>query len=152
MTGTAKKRQCGVAMLEFTIVLPVMLLMILGVSEIGRALVRYNTLTKAVQDGVRHAAAYALLGSTGIVNIDAQLINEVRNIVVYGNPVGAGSPILEGLAPAQIELTSVGSGEVRVTASYPYQPLIGPGLPTFGLGATNSIAFNMQAAVTMRAL
>ena len=152
MASQTSNRQRGVAMVEFTIVLPVMLLMILGVSEIGTALVRYNTLTKALHEGVRHAAAYAVLGSTGIVNINAQLINEVRNIVVYGNPLGNGSPILAGLTPAQIELTSVSSKEIRVSASYPYQPLIGPRLPSFGLGATDTFAFTMQAAITMRAL
>ena len=85
-------------MVEFTIVLPVLLLLLFGVTELGRALVRYNTLTKAVQDGARYAAAYALLGTTGAVNVDAQLQTEVRNVVVYGNTAGTGTPVLGGLA------------------------------------------------------
>jgi Flp pilus assembly protein TadG len=139
-------------MVEFTIVLPVLLLLLFGVTEVGRAIVRYNTLTKAVQDGARYAAAYALLGSTGGVDVDAQLQTEVRNVVVYGNTVGAGSPVLAGLLPAQINVVDAGGDQIRVDASYPYQPAFGAALPNFGLGSSISTSFLMQASVTMRAL
>lgn len=144
--------QRGIAMAELTIVLPLMLLMILGVAEIGRALVRYNALSKSVQDGARYAAAYALVGTTASINIDAQLLGEIRNVVVYGNPDGVGTPILTGLAPEQISATDVGGGQLRVMASYPYQPLIGARIPNFGFGASADFGFTMQAAVSMRAL
>jgi len=146
------RRQRGIAMVEFTIVLPVMLVMILGVTELGRAMIRYNALSKAVHDGARYAAAYALLGTTGTVSLNATLTSEIRNLVVYGNPQGNGQPVLEGLAPQQITVASVGTDRVVVSASYPYEPLIGPGLPGLGLGSTKDLAFNMQAAVSMRAL
>ena len=149
---TIGEKQHGVAMVEFAIVLPLILLLIVGVTEMGRAMVRYNALTKSVRDGVRHAAAYALLGSTGTVNIDAQLTNEVRNLVVYGNIAGTGTPILEGLNTSQIQLVDSGGGQVRVDAGYPYQPLTGPTLQTFGFGPGRSLAFTMQASVSMRAL
>jgi hypothetical protein len=139
-------------MVEFTIALPIVLFMILAVAEVGRALIRYNALTKAVRDGARYAASEALLGTTGAVVLDAGLENEIRNLVVYGNPEGNGTAILQGLEPDQIAVSSPGAGQIRVTASYPYQPLIGPGLPTLGLGSTTSLAFDMQAAVSMRAL
>jgi hypothetical protein len=144
--------QRGVATIEFTIVAPVLLLLLFGVTEIGRALVRYNTLTKAVQDGARYAAAEALLGTTGQVSVDAQLTTEVRNVVVYGNSAGNGTPVLAGLLPAQIEVIDAGGDEVRVQAAYPYTPLFGAALPNFGLGSSPSMSFVMQAAVTMRAL
>ena len=60
-------------------------MLLLGVTELGRAIVRYNALTKAVQDGARYAAAYALLGTTGAVNIDAQLLHRGAQLIVYGN-------------------------------------------------------------------
>ena len=145
-------RQRGIAMVEFTIVLPVLLVLLFAVTEIGRALVRYNTLTKAVQDGARYAAAYALLGTTGAVTIDAQLQTAVRNVVVYGNTAGTGSPQLGGLQPAQINLVDAGGDQIRVDASYPYQPLFGVVLPNLGLGSSINTSFTMQAAVSMRAL
>lgn len=139
-------------MVEFAAVLPLILVLILGVTEMGRAMVQYNTLTKAVRDGARYAAAYALLGSTGTVNINTQLQTEVRNLVVYGNTGGTGSPMLIGLVPGQVSIVDAGGGEVRVDANYPYQPVTGPTLQTFGLGSSTPLAFNMQASVSMRAL
>jgi Flp pilus assembly protein TadG len=146
------KRQDGVAAVELTIALPVLLLLIVGVTELGRALVRYNALTKTVHDGARYAASYALLGTTGMVNIDAQLLTEVRNVVVYGNKGGVGAAVLAGLQPAQVQVVDVGGDEVRVDVAYPYQPLFGAVLPNFGLGSSPPMSFVMQASVSMRAL
>jgi hypothetical protein len=144
--------QRGVATIEFAIVAPVLLLLLFGVTEVGRALVRYNTLTKAVQDGARFAAGEALLGTTGQVMVDGALTTQVRNVVVYGNSAGNGTPVLPGLAPAQIAVIDAGGDEVRVQAAYPYTPLLGSALPVFRLGSSPNLSFVMQAAVTMRAL
>ena len=152
MNRIALLRSRGIATVEFTIVLPVLLVLLLGVTEIGRAMLRYSALTKAVHEGARYAAAYALLGSTGAVNVDAQLLGEVRNVVVYGNPGGTGGIVLGGLQPVQVTVTDLGGDLVRVDASYPYEPIIGPVLPNLGLGSTISTSFVMQASVTMRAL
>ena len=152
MKRTHEYRQRGVATIEFAIVVPVLLLLLFGVTEVGRALVRYNTLTKAVQDGARYAAAKGLLGTTGNVNVTAQLTTEVRNVVVYGNTAGAGTPVLAGLQPTQIQVIDAGGDEIRVEAAYPYTPLLGGTLPNFRLGSSISTGFVMQAAVTMRAL
>jgi Flp pilus assembly protein TadG len=152
VSEVVRQTQRGVATTEFAIVLPVLLLLLFGVTELGRALVRYNTLTKAVQDGARYAAAEGLLGTTGNVNVDAQLTTEVRNVVVYGNAAGNGTAVLPGLAPGQIQVIDAGGDEIRVEVAYPYTPLLGSALPTFGLGSSISAGFLMQAAVTMRAL
>jgi hypothetical protein len=86
------------------------------------------------------------------VRIDAQRAAEARNLVVYGNSAGNGSPVLQNLSPAQVTVSDVGGGQVRIDVSYPYQPLTGPTLPNFGLGSSTPLAFTMQASVTMRAL
>jgi Flp pilus assembly protein TadG len=139
-------------MVEFTIVLPVLLLLMLGVTELGRALIRYNALTKAVQDGARFAASDALLGQTGGVLIDAQLLTQVRNVIIYGNTAGVGTPLLSDLQPSQIQVVDLGGDQLRVDVSYPYVPLLGPVLPNFGLGSSTPMSFTMQASVSMRAL
>jgi hypothetical protein len=143
-------RHAGIATVEFAIVLPLLVLLLLAVTEIGRAMVRYNALTKATQEGARYAAAYALFG--GAVNVDAQLLTEVRNVVVFGNKAGLGGAVLAGLQPAQVNVVDLGGDLVRVDVSYPYQPLLGPVLPNVGLGSSIATGFVMQASVTMRAL
>jgi Flp pilus assembly protein TadG len=152
MLLNSRKRNSGVAMIEFVAVAPLILLLIFSVSEVGRALIRYNALTKGLHEGARYAASFALLGTTGTVNIDAQLTTRVKNVVVFGNPQGQGSPQLDGLTIGQITLTAVNATEISVDAVYPYQPMIGPTLRTFGLGSAPTTSFNMQAGITMRAL
>jgi Flp pilus assembly protein TadG len=146
------QKQRGIAMTEFAIVLPVLLLLLFGITEVGRAIVRYNTLTKALQDGARYAAGEALLGTTGNVEVNAQLLAATRNVVVYGNTAGTGQPLLQNLQPSQIELIDAGGDQIRVDAVYPYTPLFGTVLPNFGLGSSINTSFVMQASVSMRAL
>lgn len=138
-------------MVEFAIVLPVVLLVMLGVAELGQAIVSYNTLTKAVRDGARHASAYAWVGSPGTIEIQDWLENEVSNLVVYGNTLGTGSPLLEGLSTEQISVTADGALQVRIDAAYPYSPMFGT-LPSFGYGSSTNLSFTMQASVRMRGL
>jgi Flp pilus assembly protein TadG len=45
-------------MVEFAIVLPVLLLLVFGIIDFGRALYTQNNLTSAVREGARFAAAY----------------------------------------------------------------------------------------------
>ena len=42
----------GIAMVEFVIVLPICLILLMATAEFGRAFMQYNTLTKAVRDDV----------------------------------------------------------------------------------------------------
>jgi hypothetical protein len=94
-----RKRQRGVAIVEYVVVLPICLLLILGTAEFGRALLQYNVLTQSVQDGARYLSSRALLGTTGVVEITPELEDEVRNLVVYGNRLGTGNPRLRGFDP-----------------------------------------------------
>jgi Flp pilus assembly protein TadG len=142
----------GVAMVEFTIIVPLILLLIFGITEVGRAIVCYNALTKALEDGARHAAAYGMLGTTGSVYIDAGLASEIRNLVVYGDAQGGTAPLIEGLQTSQISISVPAPGLIEVSATYPYTPVMGLTLPTFGYGTSPSFAFDLRAAVTMRAL
>ena len=139
-------------MVEFIIVLPLVLLAIFAITEIGRVIMRYNTLTKAVQDGARHAAAYGLLGTTGSVNIDAALDTEIRNLVVFGDAQGGSSPLLEGFTTGQVQISLPQPGWISVNAVYPYIPALGSSLPSFGFGSSTNMTFDLRASVTMRAL
>ena len=139
-------------MVEFTIVLPILLILLMGVAEFGQAFWHYNTLTKSVEDGARHVAGRALQGSTGVVSVSAGLQAEGRNLVVYGNVLGAGGALLPGLNTSHVTVANAGMGNVTVSAAYPYAPIFGflPGF-FYGSGA-NATGITLQTAVTMRAL
>ncbi len=146
-------RQKGVAIIELTIVLPLVLFIMIAVAELGRAFMHYNGLTKAVRDGARYVAANAIQGSTGTVDLAAkpQVVTAAQNLVVHGNILGNGTPLLPVVAPT-VTVTDEGAGNISVLASYPYQPMLGLILPdVMGTGGIPT-TFTMQAKITMRAL
>jgi Flp pilus assembly protein TadG len=155
----ASKQQRGFAIVEFLIILPLLLLLLLGTAEFGRTLYQYNTLTKAVRDGARYLATNAPLGSTNSIVIDATDQAETENLVVYGNSLGAGAPLLPGLTTADVTVGCMGGGmsctgveHIVVTARYAYQPMIGVALPAFGLGSDISLNYTLSSTVTMRVM
>jgi Flp pilus assembly protein TadG len=72
-----KRRQGGVALVEFALILPFLLLLSITAVELGRAIWQYDALTKSVRD----AARYLSLQTPG----DATRMTRARNLVVYGN-------------------------------------------------------------------
>jgi Flp pilus assembly protein TadG len=145
-------RQRGVAIVEFTIVLPFMLFMMLAVAELGRAFLQYNTLTQAVQDGARYTAGNSFAGSTQTVSVTANLISATGNLVAYGSTTGSSAPILPNFSSADVTITDLGDGNISVLAVYAYQPMLGNLLPSFLGRGDVPTTFTMQAEVTMRAI
>ena len=147
-----RHRQTGAAMIEMVVITPLLLLLLLGVSELGKAFIQYNTLNKSVREGAREVASRALLGTTGTVLVTADLAAEASNLVVYGNIAGTGSPRLPALSVSHVSVTDAGNDMVLVQADYPYIPLFGPVLETFGYGNEPGMNVTLTASVAMRAL
>jgi len=145
------RRQRGVAVVEFVVTAPLVLLLVLGCAEVGRAFVHYATLTYSVRDAVRFATEKVFNGTTQVVLLTNAKITETKNLAVYGNVGGTGTARLPNYQIGQVAVEDAGNSNVRVTATYPYQPMIGPILPGFGSGSV-ALNFNMQVAVTMRAI
>ena len=82
----ANKNQAGVAAIEMALLLPLLLLLAFGLTELGRAVYQYNTLAKAVRDGARHLSQY----EPG----DAGRAEEARSLVVCGAIVCGDRPAL----------------------------------------------------------
>ena len=136
------KKQQGLAVVEFAIVVPVMLFLMMATAEFGRVFYHYNTLTKAVQTGARYASK-PLLKTSDLTNIDAAFKQRIQNFVVYGNESGAGTAVLDGLAASNTNVaisTDVANKTITVEAQYNYNfvvlddlPFIGYILPTLTL-------------------
>ena len=99
-----KQRERGVATTEFALALPMLLMIMLPILEFGRAYYQYNTIAKSV----RQAARYLSVRSPGIDT------DKARNIVVYGNPAGSGTPLVPGLSLSNVPAPTYGT-----TGSYP---------------------------------
>jgi Flp pilus assembly protein TadG len=152
------KAQRGVAMVEFAITLPLLLLMLLAIGEFGRMLYQYNSLLQASRDAGRFVAAQAWNSTLGTVDLNSNLQAQAKNIAVYGVPsTQAGfPPVVPGLTTANVQVSSLGAEHVQVSISYNFCPVIGAGncagnLPGF---FGNSIALNIPliATTVMRVL
>ena len=145
-------RQRGAILAETAVVLPLIIFLVVLTAEVTNAFVDHNTLTKAVRNGARHVASNAVLGTTGVVLLQPQLITEAQNLVVYGNVSGGGTAIISGLAIGDVQVQDLGGDNIAVTASHNYTGILGPILPSFGFGADSSLTHTLSATVTMRAL
>ena len=144
--------QRGAILVEKVLVTPILLFVMLATAEVTRAFIDHNTLTKAVRNGARFVAANAYQGTTGVVSVNAGLAAEARNLVVFGNTVGAGTSVLPGLTIADISVTYVGANNIEVGASHAISGMLGPLLSSFSAGPGVNTIHNLQATVTMRAL
>lgn len=145
--------QHGLAIVEAAIILPLLLMVMLAVGELGRVFYEYNTLNKTVRDATRYLSANAIPpgASTGVIDISTPVAATTRSLAVYGSPA-SGTPVLRGLTTGDIVITVPDAEHVTVTANYTYTPLL-TAIPTFGLGS-GPIAVNTSftVQVTMRAL
>jgi Flp pilus assembly protein TadG len=140
-------------MVEYLLVAPLVLLLIIATAEIGRGFQQYNALTKTVRDGARYAAEIATTsgGTTGVTTISASARTAVQNLTAFGNTQGTGNSLLPGLTAGDVAVVGSSSGVVDVTATYLYLPIFS-GLPMFGYGPDIVPNFTFQVNVTMRAL
>jgi Flp pilus assembly protein TadG len=156
--GQVRKRlvsphaQRGLAAVEFVVCAPLVLLLLLACAEIGRAFVQFATLSYTIRDAVRFVTTNSINGTTGVVLISNTTITRAKNLAVYGNIGGTGTPRLPNYQVGHVAVENAGGSNIRVTATYPYQPMIGPVLPSFGQGGATSFNFNMVVAATMRAI
>ena len=84
--------QRGVAVVEFALVLPFLILLSAITSEFGRAMYEYNSLAKAVRDSARYLS----------MQTPGTHMGEARNLIVYGNTAGTGSVVVRGLSAANV--------------------------------------------------
>lgn len=142
-----RRDESGLQLVEATLVLPVLLILFAATAEFGRYFYEYTTLAKAARVGSRYLSTAPVTSGEDAV---------AKNLVVFGNTAGTGSPILTDLATTHVVITREGGVPVlpeTVTVEivgYKHQPI-------FDLGALiNSVGLSMNVdvkpSVTMRYL
>lgn len=106
----------GVQLVELAIVIPLLLMLFGAVAEFGRYFYEYTTVAKAARVGARYMVTKSLVSAS--VNWQAK----TKNLVVYGNTDGTGSPVLPGLTVDNVDVkfaggTYTGSGGVPATVT-----------------------------------
>ena len=86
------QNQRGAALIELALITPLLLLLTFITTEFGRAMYEYNSVVKATRDAVRYLS----------VQTPGTHITEARNLMVYGNVAGTGTPLAPGLSLANV--------------------------------------------------
>ncbi len=165
-----KDIQTGAALVEFAIVIPLFLLLLLGIIEFSWAFYHFNILNKSVQDGARYFSDYTVArydgtGYSANYPINTSGSNSVniltmQRLVNYGNFAGTPPLLLPGAAPSVSAIVycheqnisgvcNTTTHHIRVTATYPHNFILGNTLNNFsGLGLSNP--YNLTASSVLR--
>lgn len=138
----------GVQLLEAAIVIPILLVLFGAVAEFGRYFYEYTTAAKAARVGARFLVSKS---ATSSINYEAQ----AKNLVVYGNIAGTGSPVLPGMTTNNVDVQYVGGTGIpeliKVSiVNYQHQSIVNLG----ALLKNNTLSTNVDVkpSVTMRYL
>lgn len=138
------QEQKGLAVIEFIIALPVLLMLSVLIIDVCRAFIQYTEVNKALQNGVR----YALVDTYGTLDFSA-IADEasIKNVVVYGKPAGGGTPVIDHIEVGDITVTqpTAATKQVTLSATYDYVPIFSS-LPFSG----TSLQFSIGASASMR--
>lgn len=128
--------QVGAALIEFAIIVPLLLLLVIGISEFGFAFYHHNILNKSVQDGARYFAdpqrarhnnlklPIDTSSSTNGANITA-----TQNLIIYGNTAVVGDSLLPNPGNYSTPIVPIIVGpnldHIEVTATYNHNLMTG---------------------------
>lgn len=145
------RQQKGLAMVEFAIGAPLLLLLLLAIGEFGRMLSHYNLLLQGTRDAARFVASQAMNATLGRIELDGSLQATARNLVVYGAPAQTGPAILPGLTTGMVQVSATNAEHVQVSVTYTFRPVVGNVLPGF-FGERIPLNVALTATTVMRAL
>jgi len=134
-----KKNEKGSTLVEFAIGVLVFATAMFAVLEFGRVLWAHNALTDAARRGARYAVLHT-----------ANDVDQVKNVVVFGDAAGTGNPMLPNLTAENVNVAYNGFGlnDGTVTVSitnYQFQlviPMVGTTLtmPSYSTTLTGESA------------
>ena len=142
--------QQGVAIVEFTILLPFFLFLLFTILEMGRAFYTYTELEKLSRDSTRFLSSELVKGTTGLYSLTDSDISLIKNLAVYGSVDGGSSSYLPGLNTSQVQVSLVGN-YVKVEISYPYQPILSV-IPGYFLTDDVDLNVTLTSSYSMRVL
>ena len=90
-----KRDDRGLQLVELAIAVPILVLLFAVAAEFGRYFQEYTTLAKGSRVAARYLATACINGADDPA---------AKNLVVYGNVAGTGSPIVNGLGTTNVTI------------------------------------------------
>ena len=145
-----KRDDSGLQLVELAITVPILVVLFAAAAEFGRYFQEYTTLAKGTRVATRYLATGCLNGADDPA---------AKNLVVFGNAAGTGSPIVNGLQVSNVEIQRSNAAG-NPTAGFPETVTVKivnfNHTPLFNLGQLmgNSVSLNIavKPSVTMRYL
>ena len=139
-----RQRSAGQALVEFSLVLPVFLVMLMGVVDVGRAIWAQNSLASAAREGARFAIVHG--GSATTACPVGPAVAGVTVIPTASASCPYPSPSVQAVKDAVIAAANAGGTSLTVTVCY------GAGCSgdTNTAGATNARGTPVTVAVSSR--
>jgi Flp pilus assembly protein TadG len=146
-------RQKGVAAVELAFILPIMLILVFGITELGRALYQYNGLVKATRGAVRYLAQYDLANTEDL----SAVRNNTIQWAVFGAPTSCSdtkqlvctyrtTPLVPGLNAAQVTLCDYRNPDCASHRSVETDKG-SVDMVTVTIGGTGALAFSFKTMV-----
>ncbi len=140
------KNNRGVAIVEFAIVLPLLIILVFGIIEFGFIIYNKAMITNASREGARIGIVYRIDSGNNYLPpndaavrplIETRINDYLRSSLISFDPAAVKTVSIEVIG------TSPG-GELKVTVNYPYKFLVIPGFistigPTISLSAVTSM-------------
>lgn len=107
MNRPRQRSSRGAVMVEFALTVMMLVALVFGITELGRALYQWNTLTKAAEVGVRFLSrAYDQLDPLTCAPKAgwASSVTKAKNLVVYGQETETPPARLPGLTPDNVSV------------------------------------------------
>lgn len=139
-----RNNRSGQTLIEFAFILPILLLLVMGLFELGRFVFYYSVLNTAVREGTRYAVVQSACDYTSNPNLCTGSYVDVTYTSGCTGSTAANNRVCEaieekyfnlgGLDTSQITIDHAGTlvdPEVHITIDYIYDPIF-PGLGLLG--------------------
>ena len=160
------KNQTGAAIVEFAIVLPLVIMLLAGITEFGLLMYNKAMITNASREGARFGSTYAYNdgGTPGVTSDDTfhppnseiqqTVVNYLQNfLITWGSDTILANdtdiPIMRNGILADIDTIDSSGDELTVIVNYQYDFLIFPNFAEF-FGGPFEKWTNLQAVTLMR--
>ena len=115
----------GQALVEFALILPVALLLLVGLFDLSRIVFYSTTLSQAVREGTRYAVVHGAASTAptgpGAASYTGPNTDSTITAVVRGYAVGVPTPTVTAVWPSN---NAYRGSDVFVTATFPYVPVL----------------------------